>query len=70
MNLFAPHAAIKSILLPASRKKHLEHCNYDSAIIFKLAGVSLQAIVNLDDVHVPPIVNHCTAFNDRYTMFF
>ena len=36
----------------------------------KSSCVSLQPIINLDGGDVPPIVNHGTAFNDGYTMFF
>ena len=36
---------------------------------FAICGTS-PPIVNLHDGDVPPFVNHCTAFNDRYTMFF
>ena len=36
---------------------------------FIICGTS-PPIVNLHGGNVPPIVNHCTAFNDRYTMFF
>ena len=35
----------------------------------KSSCVSLQPIVNLVDGDVPPIVNHCTALNDRYYVF-
>ena len=35
----------------------------------KSSCVSLQPIVNLDGGDVPPILNHCTAFNDRYYVF-
>ena len=36
---------------------------------FAICGTS-PPIVNLHGGDVLPIVNHCTAFNDRYTMFF
>ena len=35
----------------------------------KNSCVSLQPIVILDGGDVPPIVNHYTAFSDRYTVF-
>ena len=35
---------------------------------FTICGTS-PPIVNLHGGDVPPIVNHCTAFNDRYKMF-
>ena len=52
------------------------HAIEGSAVVYHLqkwdrsSFVSLQPIVNLDGGDVPPIVNHCTAFSDRYTMFF
>ena len=36
---------------------------------FTIFGTS-PPIVNLHVGDVPRIVNHCTAFNDRYAMFF
>ena len=36
---------------------------------FIICGMS-PPIVNLHGGDVSPIVNYCTAFNDRYTMFF
>ena len=36
----------------------------------QLLFTSLLPMANPDGVDVPPIVNHCTTFNDRYTMFF
>ena len=52
--------------------KYLENIMYLSLKAvqwFTICGTS-PPIVNLHGGDVPPIVNHCTAFNDRYTMFF
>ena len=32
--------------------------------------VSLQPMVNSSGADVPQMLNHCTAFNDRYVLFF
>ena len=44
------------------------HLSLKAVQLFTICETSLP-IVKLHGGNVPPIVNHCTAFNDRYYVF-